>query len=944
MLHIIKKAICLVVLLSTSGYANALFSDKQLQQRILEIEDSADKSAALEQIISLANDDSLTPKQLIYVLKSSVSLYRSNDDSAGAIDATKRLIKIAKERKLLIAEAEGHKILGILFYYGGEYSQSLRAYQRSLKIYLPLEKPKTVAALYNNIGLAYAAIDDAKEAMVNYQRATELYKSHGDAKDRIDIYFNIAGLYTRLHRYDIAIEMLLKVIDERKSINDTDGVVLAYGDLGNAYFSANNMLQAKFYYEKSLKHYEQTQQRYFIASQSHNLSEVYILLGQFEPAKYYANRAIELGKATANQAAHVGGLHTLANVQFQQQDLVNADNNISLALELAKELKMQDRTRKYLGLKALIQAAQAQTEQSLVTLRRFIELNTQEKNRQLADQLFRYQTHQESTVLQQKLEEIKFNDDLNQLKMEATNYQRNMLFFIVIVTLVVLFFIYRRNVSVKLKRELKQQVAQRTSELEQLTQELQQASLVKSQFMANMSHEIRTPLTSIIGHAQSLVNGEVKLVDQRKEVEVILGNSTHVLTIVNDILDLNRLEVGKLKMNYQSHDIHVVIEELKQLFHEQVSKKGLSFEVKNQLPIPFNVNIDRTRLKQIFINLYSNAIKFTHSGKITIELSSEQNNLIFKISDTGIGIKQEQLQAIFKSFSQADNSISRRFGGAGLGLCLSQELAGMMGGRISVISEHNHGSEFTLVLPCIEEDPTQLPHVVEVVEPRHDELSGTVLLAEDHTDNRHLIARLLKVMGLTVLEASNGHEAISQCREHHIDLILMDIQMPEVNGIDAFNTLREQGYSQPIIALTANAMPHEVDRYLEIGFDDYLAKPIERKRFVATVAHYLKQVILPDAQDSLSQVDMSDLVEDFIASLPADYELISQHIEEGDYTSIATISHRLSGAASMFGYNTMASLGGDIEHKIAQQQYDEADKLIDMLRAMMSRTSLDSKG
>lgn len=944
MLHIIMKAIFLVLLLLNSAYANAKLSDDQLQQRIFNIEQSNDKSTALKKIIILSNDSSLTPTQLIDVLKSNALLYHSNEDSANAIKVTKRLIKTAQKNQLAIDEADGHKLLGVLLYLSGEHSQALRAYQRSLKIYEPLDYPKIVAGLYNNMGLTYAALDNAKEAMVKYQYATELYQKYGDAKDRIDIYFNIAGLYTRLHRYDVAIEMLLKVIVERKGINDVEGVALAYGDLGNAYYSANNYLQAKFYYEKSLKHYEVTQQSYFIASQSHNLSEVYVLLGKTESAKYFAARAIELGKATDNKAAQVGGLHTLASAQFQEGDFSSADNNISLALALAQELKMNERIRSYLGLQALIQAGQAKTGKAVSTLRHYVKLHTEEKNRQLADQLFRYQAQQESTVLQQKLEELKFNEDLNKLKMEATNQQRNMLFIVMLALFVAAFIIYRRSVNIRLKRELELQVAQRTSELEKLTQELQQASLVKSQFMANMSHEIRTPLTSIIGHAQSIVHGEVKLTEQRGEVEVILGNSIHVLTILNDILDLSRIEVDKLEMSYQSHDIHVVIEELKQLFNEQVCKKGLELEVKHQLPVPFNVNIDRTRLKQIFINLCSNAIKFTHSGKIIIELAIEHNNLLFKISDTGIGIRQEQLQDIFKSFSQADNSISRRFGGAGLGLCLSQQLAHMMGGHISVVSEIDHGSEFTLTLPCIESKKEQVAKRAEIEEkaPQH-ELTGTVLLAEDHADNRHLIARLLKAMGLTVLEASDGHDAISLCREHHIDLILMDIQMPEVNGIDAFNVLRSQGYKQPIIALTANAMPHEVDRYLEIGFDDYLAKPIERKRFGSTVAHYLHQKLIPAAQDPLLQVDMSDLVEAFISSLPADYDQLSAHIKECDYESIATIAHRLSGAASMFGYNTMASLGGDIEHKIAQQQYEEADKLIALLRAMMSRTSLNFK-
>jgi len=816
------------------------------------------------------------------------------------------------------------------------------AYQKALDFYLSVDSPLLVANLHNNIGLAHAALGNVKIAMASYKKASEIYQDHGSAADRIDIYFNIAGTYTRLKQYDIAIEMLRKVISERKKIKDRDGVAMAYGDLGNAYKAANNYVQAKFYYEKSLRYYEASRQNYFIASQSHNVSEVYGLMGNLEPAQYYAKRAIELGAATQNRYAHVGGLYSLANVQFQNGDFVSADKNITLALSFSTKFDMPERIRECLGLQALIEAAQSNISEAINAYQRYIELNTKEHNRQIEAQLFRYRAQQESISLQQQFDKQSFNEDVNKLKMQADNQQRTMSFFITGVSVLAAFFLYRRRMLLQLKKQLELQVAQRTNELELLTEELQQASLVKSQFMANMSHEIRTPLTSIIGHAQSIVHGEVDIYEQRREVEVILANSTHVLTILNDIIDLSRIEVNKLEMSYQPHDIHLVIEEVKQLFKEQINKKGLKFSVNHQLPIPQLVKIDRTRLKQIFINLCSNAIKFTPSGYITINLIIENDYLLFQISDTGIGIRPDKLQEIFNSFSQADNSISRRFGGFGLGLCLSQQLAHMMGGHISVVSEINEGSEFTLTLPCVEKMLEPLPEVAQTSEniPQLS-LSGTVLLAEDHDDNRRLIARLLTAMGLDVLQAKDGVMAISICHAHNVDLILMDIQMPEIDGIGAFKTLREQGFEQPIIALTANAMPHEVDRYIEIGFDDFLAKPIERKRFVGTVAHYLKQSLLLDTPDPLANVDMSDLVDDFIGSLASEYEQLSLFISRREYQNIATLSHRLSGAASMFGYNTMASLGGDIEHKISLKQYDEADKLINMLRAMISRTAMD---
>jgi len=940
--HSMRKAIFTLLLLLCSNGVYASYSESELAQRIEDIQKLSDDGLALKKIIKLSEEQSLSPKQRIAVLKSSISLYRRNDDSAGAIVATQKRIAIAQEFEFEIEYADAQKTLGIFYYLSAKNSQALLAYQKALNIYLPLDFPLITASLHNNIGLAHAAIDNVSEAMESYQKATKLYNIHGSAADRIDIYFNIAGFYTRIKQFDIAIEMLRKVIAERKEINDHNGVALAYGDLGNAYKSANNYRQAKFYYEKALRYFEQTDQNYNIASQSHNVSGVYALMGKFEPAEYYANRAITLGQSTQNTYAHVGGLHSLATLKFQQKSYDIALKYIDRSLALASEFDIPERIQQGLGLKALIHAAQSKPVEAMRDHRRYVELNTIEHNAQLEAQLFKYREKQQSTAMQQALEKKTFDDNVTQLRMQADNQQMIMTFLVSAVSLLAAFFLYRRRIVVQLKNELEQQVAQRTEELEQLTVQLQQASVVKSQFMANMSHEIRTPLTSIIGHAQSIVQGEVDAYEQRREVEVILANSIHVLTILNDIIDLSRIEVNKLEISYQTYDIHVIIDEIKQLFSEQINKKGLQFSVKYHMPMPQLVRVDRTRLKQIFINLCSNAIKFTHHGLIAIDVMIDGDNLLFKVTDTGIGIKDQQLEEIFNSFSQADNSISRRFGGFGLGLCLSQELAQMMGGHISVISTINEGSEFTLTLPCIEKELKVLPEPEAITEMIPQlELHGIVLLAEDHGDNRRLIARLLTAMGLEVLQAKNGIEAISICNSQHVDLILMDIQMPELDGIGAFKTLREEGYELPIIALTANAMPHEVDSYIELGFDDFLAKPIERKRFVATVAHYLKQALVPSAQNSLAKVDMSDLADDFIVSLASEYEKLSLLIAQRDYQNIAKLTHRLSGAASMFGYNTMAALGGDIETKIALAQFEDADKLLKMLRAMISRTAME---
>lgn len=944
MLQVIKKLYVVFLIMLACFGVQAQYTSATLQQQLTSINAMTNKQQALNEIIDLASDKHLSIQQLLLVKKSHAMLLRENNQPDAAIDVVLSSIDLAQQHQLSMQVADAQKLLGILYYYGSENGKALHAYRRSLATYEPLAFPLITASLHNNIGLVLAAIGDYKGAISSYKSASVLYDEFGNASDRTDIEFNIAGLYGRLQQYDVAIEMFLKVITDQKRHGSADDLAMSYGNLGNLYTRNKNYVQGKFYYEKALKHYEATNQSYFIASQSHNIAQLYVYTEQTDQAKLYAQRAIKLGEMTKNKYAHVGGLDILAKSFFQEKNYDLALHYIELSLGFATKSSMQERILEYLGIKALIQAAREQTSKAATTFGEFITLNKAELNRQLEAQVYAHQMLQQSSELEQQLAQMKLNEALTTAQLNSSVQQRNILILFMIVLFSALLFIYRRRVESRLKLKLEQQVAQRTSELEQVAQKLHQSDKVKSQFIANMSHEIRTPLTSIIGRAQSMANGEVKLNEQQREVEIILNSSNHVLAILNDILDVSRIEANKLSMDYQQHDIHAVIEEVRQLFAEQAAKKGLVLKVKHHLPLPFYIDIDRTRFKQVIINLCSNAIKFTHSGGITIAIEINHNMLAIKVIDTGIGIKVEQLDEVFKSFSQADNSISRRFGGSGLGLYLSQKLAHLMSGHIEVASEINNGSVFTLSLPYnVPEAAAELTKVDKV--PRdsigQSVLTGRVLLAEDHGDNRRLIARILTIMGLSVFEASNGKEALALCQQYPFDLILMDIQMPEVDGVGALKSLKEQGYKQPIIALTANAMPHDVDYYLDIGFDDYLAKPIERKRFIATVAHYLKQAVRLEQNDPTERVDISDLTADFVTSLGQDHEQLSRYIQQRDYASIAILSHRLAGAASMFGYNTMASLSGDIERKILKKQYDEADNLIRMLKAMISRTVLE---
>ena len=296
-----------------------------------------------------------------------------------------------------------------------------------------------------------------------------------------------------------------------------------------------------------------------------------------------------------------------------------------------------------------------------------------------------------------------------------------------------------------------------------------------------------------------------------------------------------------------------------------------------------------------------------------------------------------RIKNIFECFQQGDNTITRRFGGSGLGLSLSQQLAIMMGGYISVESEHGKGSEFIFNVPCKEYAPTLI--ATDNSKPAATKgLVGRVLLAEDHPDNRRLITRFLKSIGLEVISVSNGEQAVEQCLSEFPDVVLLDIQMPVMDGLSAFELLHKCGFNKPIFALTANAMSHEIDNYLAMGFTGYLSKPIEKEAFYQALATHLNSTsTLP-----LANPDISDLVTSFIASFDDEVASLTQHLAAKDYIALQQDSHRILGAAQIFSLTDVANAAMCLDKSLLSQKHNpssDADvkELVDDLIKQLSQ-------
>jgi PAS domain S-box-containing protein len=395
--------------------------------------------------------------------------------------------------------------------------------------------------------------------------------------------------------------------------------------------------------------------------------------------------------------------------------------------------------------------------------------------------------------------------------------------------------------------------------LEQSSRLAESATRAKSEFLANMSHEIRTPITAILGYADVLADSPLEL-NQQEALEIIRRNGDHLLAIVNDVLDLSKIEAGKLRAEPTRCSPFAILDNTISLMQIHAQTKGLFLTAECVPPIPETIWTDPTRLQQILYNLVSNAIKFTDNGGVRLELrllerDTDAASIQFQVTDSGIGISPDQCSRLFRPFEQADTSTTRKFGGTGLGLAISKRLAEALGGDITVQSTVGRGSVFRLVIPAGPLSGVQMLSHTAAEGSRmrrratrcgreQIQLSCRILLAEDGPDNQRLIAFLLEKAGAAVVLADNGQAACEKAlaaaaRGEPFDLVLMDMQMPVMDGYAAVRQLRTAGYTDPIIAITAHAMSEDRQKCLDAGCNDYLTKPIDRQTLLATIATWL---------------------------------------------------------------------------------------------------------
>jgi len=509
----------------------------------------------------------------------------------------------------------------------------------------------------------------------------------------------------------------------------------------------------------------------------------------------------------------------------------------------------------------------------------------------------------------------------------------------------------------------KEKIERLSRELEIKRQEVERATQAKSEFLARMSHEIRTPLNAVIGMADVLAAGSLTP-EQRRCVEVSQRNGIRLLNLINGILDLSKVESGKLELERTEMNLREVISRAMESVEGRASAKNLTLGSTIAPGVPVGLLGDPNRLRQILVNLLGNSIKFTDHGSLSVTVEQDPEDgtpgrLRFGVSDTGIGIAPDKVDAVFEGFTQADSSTTRKYGGAGLGLTISKQLVELMGGHIWVESKLGEGSTFffTASLGIARNQPAE-SHIASLHEPKQTQTVAAletqasemrILLADDSEDNRFLILSYLKRIGSFIDIAENGALAIDLFKNNTYDIVLMDVEMPVMDGYTATRAIRDLerltgAPPTPVLALTAHAFTDMAEKGLNAGFTELLTKPIRAVRLLEAIAKYPRRAHVANARQPIRiQVEegMEDVVPGYLAKRRADVSLYRDALAKGDMETIRIMAHRTKGTGAGYGLPMLTDLGSALERAAKNGDHSELRIKLDEFANYLDNVELE---
>lgn len=709
-------------------------------------------------------------------------------------------------------------------------------YNFAIRFFNPQTDKFLLAKSYNERGIAYENKGLYTKAYESYIRSLRLFDELNDQKGICNEYLNIGLIHQYKKEFASAERYFNQALLIARRINYRTGQASGLNNLGINFKQQKDFSKAYRYFLQVLTMDMQDGDQANIASSLNNLGTVNSDMGKYALALAYYEKSLSIKKKLGDAVG-----------------LANTYNNVGVSLLRLKRVNESEAAFK----EALSLCNRYGLHNTVVeTYQGLSELESLRKNhKQALEYYLKYDEirdsidNSESSLTIRDLEAEyqldKAQAEIDRQQTEIQNASTSRVLYLVIISLLLiisLYFFY----SIRHTQKLYTILNKRNEELELAKENAEQATNAKTQFLSVMSHEIRTPLNAIIGIA-NLLDEDLTNEPHRKNISVLRIASQNLLHLINDLLDLNKLEVGKMEVDHTQLNIRKLVDSIKGMFGVSATQKGIDLLLEFDYSIPSALIGDETKLNQAITNLVSNAIKFTRNGYVKINVSLveskvDASTILFSVSDTGIGIPADKQQTIFESFAQASTDTNRKYGGTGLGLSISKKLVEVMGGKLQVRSEKHKGSEFSFSLTFRHD---YLPNVqAEKKEQVENVLfkGKRILIADDNAVNIFVLKQFLTKWGVDVVEAENGWIALQKMQEESFDLVLMDVQMPVKDGIEATIDIRNSGKPWSVIPIIAITASHESEvriKIKECGMNDFIIKPFIPADLVEKLSKYL---------------------------------------------------------------------------------------------------------
>ncbi len=780
------------------------------------------------------------------------------DSPTLAISYAHEALELAEKNKIQIERARALSILGDGNVELDDYRQAANLYLNALDIYQTQDnKEAVIAPIKSKIGKQYFFLGKYNEAISYFKEALLLYQELDDDEGKANVFHKMGQVYAAMDEQDLALENYKKSLILNKKIGNKTDMAALYQNIGIVYYSWQSYDETIEYYQKSLDIYKEIDHPIGMASTSSNIGLVNEVRGNYKEALKYYTDALEGFREENYQR---GIIYAMYNVASALRHLERLDESVKLYKESA------DLAAKYGFSRHIVDVYHSLSEvyagiddyrQALDYHKQYVSLkdslSKDASQKEIAEIEAKYDLKLKEHELATKDKQLDHQQALNIVLVGGTGV------LLILASLLLWSNIQKRRAkkALELHRDkLEEIVKQRSAQLKVEINErkaAEEADRLKTAFLSNMSHEIRTPMNAIIAFSEFLKEDNLNSESRLEYINHITSSGNNLLQLIDDIIDSAKIEARQMKIKKEAFNVNQMLISLKALYSQPKMSKNKNAVKLNVYPDNHDQNVyiftDRIRLQQVLSNLLDNAFKYTDAGIIEFGFTEEKEYLKFFVKDTGIGIPWDKQKIIFERFGQAENINTRSFGGTGLGLNICKNLVQLMGGKIWVNSDPGKGSVFYFIIPVVPTDqPGQNPEDVPVkkINRTQNWADKNILVAEDDDLNFKVIETALKSSQASVIRAHNGLEALDAYERHHIDVTLMDIQMPEMDGYEATRRIKRSYPGTFIIAQTAFAMAGEKDKCKAAGCDDYISKPIR----LAELYEKLNQILEPDREEN----------------------------------------------------------------------------------------------